>query len=352
MPWIDSLSGVTRYWPANYSRRMSVGPNENSHDVLRERRRLISLAYRMLGSLADSEDAVQEAYVRWYRLDEDRRAEIMNPQGWLTTVTSRICLDMLGSARSRREQYVGQWLPEPVPGALFLGTANRGSDPSDRIALDDAVSTALLTVLESMTPAERVAFVLHEVFAIPFSEVATIVGRSPEAARQLASSARRHVRRDPSVFTPTADHDAVVEAFGAACRGGDLSALVALLDSDVVLRSDGGGVVRAARHPVRGASDVARFLLGVLAKRPGVSVVEVTTTDGLGYAVTLDEQILGVVNLGVLDGRVIHVWVMLNPAKLSAWRPERSSSPTAPPPPGRGQQRDCLESGRDPGSGS
>lgn len=332
---IDSRSGITECWTAKYSRRMSAGPDQKSHDVSRERRRLISIAYRMLGSLDDSEDAVQETYSRWYRLDEDGRAEIMNPQGWLTTVTSRICLDMLGSARSRREQYVGQWLPEPVPGALFLGTANRDSDPSDRIALDDAVSTALLTVLETMTPAERVAFVLHDVFAIPFSEIAPIVGRSPAAARQLASSARRHVHRSPTVFTPIADHDAVVEAFGAACRGADLSALVTLLDSDAVLKSDGGGVIRAARNPVHGASDVARFLLGVLAKRPGISVVEVTTTDGLGYALTLDEQILGIVNLGVMDGRVLHVWIMLNPAKLGSWRPARSSSPTPPAPPAR-----------------
>ena len=159
--------------------------------VMVERRRLIALAYRMLGTLEEAEDAVQETYLRWYRLTEEERAGIGNPQGWLTRVGSRVCLDVLKSARTRREQYVGEWLPEPVPAGL-LGD-DSAPDPVDRVTLDDTVSTALLVVLDTMTPAERVAFVLHDVFALPFPEIAEIVGRSPAAVRQLATSARRRV---------------------------------------------------------------------------------------------------------------------------------------------------------------
>ena len=157
---------------------------------------MLSLAYRMMGTLTEAEDVVQETYVRWYRQSEDDRAAIRNPAAWLTRVASRVALDALTSARARRERYIGEWLPEPVPADLFLGTApGSGSDgtmdPADRVTLDESVGTALLTVLEAMTPAERVSFILHEVFALPFPEIAEIVGRTPAAGRQLASSAPR-----------------------------------------------------------------------------------------------------------------------------------------------------------------
>ncbi|MGK8503449.1 sigma-70 family RNA polymerase sigma factor [Nocardia asiatica] len=171
--------------------------------VISERRQLINLAYRLLGSLAEAEDVVQETYARWYALSERQRREVQAPGAWLTTVASRICLDLLGSARARREKYVGEWIPEPVPGrSEWLD--NPGSvDPADRVTLDESISMAFLVVLESMTPAERVAFVLHDVFRYSFAEVAEIVGRSPGACRQLASSARRRIiprglRRAPS----------------------------------------------------------------------------------------------------------------------------------------------------------
>ncbi|CAM5670652.1 hypothetical protein STENM223S_03676 [Streptomyces tendae] len=167
-----------------------------------ERHRLLSLAFRMTGTLADAEDVVQETYARWYRLDPGERDDIAVPAAWLMRVASRISLDLLGSARARRETYVGQWLPEPVPADLFADTAaaplnssDLAADPLDRVTLDDAVSMALLTVLEAMTPAERVTFVLHDVFGVPFDEIADVVGRSSAATRQLATSARRHVRR-------------------------------------------------------------------------------------------------------------------------------------------------------------
>jgi RNA polymerase sigma-70 factor (ECF subfamily) len=289
---------------------------ESLDAVMAERRRLVALAYRLLGTLEEAEDAVQETYLRWYRLAEEERAAIGNPQGWLTRVASRVCLDVLKSARVRREQYVGPWLPEPVPSDLLALPA----DPADRVTLDDTVSTALLVVLEAMTPAERVAFVLHDVFGLPFAEIADVVGRTPAAVRQLATSARRRVEVQRSQITPAAEHDSVVRAFVAAASGGDLGALTTLLDPSVVLRSDGGGVVSAARNPVLGSSNVARFLLGVLHKRPTWRLVERRTTDGLGFVLAEGDTVHGVANLGVAGGVVTRVWIVLNPAKLASWR--------------------------------
>ncbi|HWJ08207.1 MAG TPA: RNA polymerase sigma factor SigJ [Nocardioides sp.] len=288
-------------------------------DVMAERSRLLALGYRMLGTLQEAEDAVQETYLRWYRLSEEERAAIGNPQGWLTRVASRVCLDVLKSARARREQYVGPWLPEPVPADL-LGLSGAAVDPADRVTLDDTVSTALLVVLDAMTPAERVAFVLHDVFGVPFGEIADVVGRSPAAVRQLASSARRRVDAHRSEVAPAPEHEAVVRAFGAAASGGDLTALAALLDPSVVLRSDGGGIVSAARNPVVGPSRVARFVLGCLEKRPTWRMVERPTADGLGFVWLEGEDVLGVINLRVAAGRVTDVWMVVNPDKLAAWR--------------------------------
>ncbi|MFN8171889.1 MAG: RNA polymerase sigma factor SigJ [Candidatus Nanopelagicales bacterium] len=297
-----------------------------------ERRRLLSLAYRMTGTLSDAEDVVQEAYVRWYRLPDDERAAISAPAAWFTRVGSRIALDHLTSARVRREHYVGPWLPEPVPADLFAGTAPRGpslvaaapaeADPADRVTLDDAVSAALLVVLESMTPAERVAFVLHDVFGLPFAEVAQIVGRSVDSTRQLAASGRRHVRQERAVAVPRAEHDVVVRAFLAAASTGDVHALVRLLAPDAELRSDGGGVVSAALNVIQGADRVARFVLGILAKNPGVAVREVRTADGAGFRLDVGDQVIGLVTFGVVDQAITDVWLVRNPAKLGAWRGE------------------------------
>jgi RNA polymerase sigma factor (sigma-70 family) len=288
--------------------------------VLGERRHLMSLAFRMLGTVAEAEDAVQETYVRWYRMTPSEQDAIEVPRAWLTRVAGRVCLDVLDSARVRRERYVGPWLPEPVPSDTFAMAGIAASDPLDRVSLDESVSTALLLVLEAMTPAERVAFVLHDVFALPFDEVAEIVGRTPAACRQLATSARRRVSESRGREVPRAEHDRVVMAFAAAAQGGDLGALVAVLDPDVVLRSDGGGIVSAARRPVFGADNVARFLLGTLTKRPDVEVLPQETDDGIGFALWDEGRIFGVVTMLVVGGRITDVWMMMNPDKLSLWR--------------------------------
>ncbi|MCS3443134.1 RNA polymerase sigma factor SigJ [Microbacterium phyllosphaerae] len=300
--------------------------DDDLDDVFRERRRLLALGYRMTGTLADAEDVVQETYLRWYRLTEAEREAIANPAGWLTTVAGRIALDLLGSARRRREQYIGPWLPEPVPADRFAGTigARRASlteDPLDRITLDDEISTALLVVLEAMTPAERVAFVLHDVFAVPFDEIAEAVGRTSAAVRQLAASARRHVRESRATAVPRAEHDRVVRAFQEATRTGEVAPLLRFLAPDVELRSDGGGVVSAARNVVSGADNVARFLLGIAAKRPTMTMEQQQFGDGLGFVFREDGEVVSVMNLRVAAGRITQLWIVLNPAKLSSWLP-------------------------------
>ena len=170
--------------------------------VMSERRQLINLTYRLLGSLADAEDAVQETYARWYAMSREQQEAIESPGAWLTKVASRICLDLLGSARARRDRYVGEWIPEPLPEPTDWINGRSGgttADPADRVTLDESVGMAFLVVLESMTPAERVAFILHDVYRYSFAEVAEIVGRTPAACRQLASSARRRIQasKDP-----------------------------------------------------------------------------------------------------------------------------------------------------------
>lgn len=311
------------------------GAQESAGLTPDERRRLLGMAFRMLGTVADAEDAVQEAFLRWYRLEAGERATVANVPGWFTRVTSRVCLDMLGTARARRERYVGQWLPEPVPVDLFAGTAPSSGesltaasplDPLDRITMDDAVSTALLVVLDAMTPAERVAFVLHDVFAVPFPEIADIVGRSAAAVRQLATSARRHVATRRATPAAREDHAAVVHAFAAACAGGDLNALMAVLDPQVELRSDGGGYVSAARNPVYGTSNVARFVLGILAKRPGLELIEQPMPGGIGYEMRYGGRVVGVTTLRVSEGKIHEVWLQMNPEKLSRWTRDESPS--------------------------
>ena len=284
----------------------------------RERSQLMGLGYRMLGTVADAEDAVQETYARWYRLSDAERAAIDNPGAWLMRVAGRICLDMLGSARARRERYVGEWLPEPLPGTSDFA-ASVAADPLEQVTLDDSVSTALLVVLEALSPAERVAFVLHDVFGLPFAEIAETVGRSPDACRQLASQARRHIRERREGAASREAHDALAQAFAVACAQGDLGALISVLDPDVVLHSDGGGFVSAARRPVRGADRVGRFLIGIPRLAPGAQVAPTLTPDGLGFFVTMDGAAHSVITLGVREGRISDVWIMRNPEKLTLW---------------------------------
>ncbi|MEU1605699.1 RNA polymerase sigma factor SigJ [Micromonospora matsumotoense] len=299
-------------------------------EAIRERSVLLKLSYRLLGSLADAEDAVQETYIRWHRLSDEGRDNITNPRAWLIRTASRIGLDMLKTARARRERYVGEWLPEPVPVANGWSSQEASTvvDPADRVSLDDSVSMALLVVLETMTPAERVAFVLHDVFRYTYPEIADVVGRTPAACRQLASSARRRVRAERRTPVRPAEHAAAVRAFRSAWQAGDLAALVEALDPDATAIIDGGGLVSATLAPLHGPAAIASFFLGVWDRQPDLAVGEEIVNGEPGLIAT-DRQgrTLAVLALATTDtGRISHVWVVRNPRKLDAWR----WSPTAP----------------------
>ncbi|OPG12783.1 RNA polymerase sigma factor SigJ [Microbispora sp. GKU 823] len=287
-----------------------------------ERRRLINLAYRLLGSLADAEDVVQETYARWYAMPRQRQDAVESPGGWLTTVASRICLDMLGSARARRERYVGEWIPEPLPEpAEWIDGRPGGAtvDPADRVTLDESVNMAFLVVLDSMTPAERVAFILHDVFRYSFAEVAEIVGRTPAACRQLASSARRRIRDSQVPATPAARRAGIVREFKQAWEAKDIDALIGLLAPDATATGDGGGLVGAALRPVEGAEQIARFFADRARAVPGVTILECTVNGQPGLVGRQDGVTVSVMAFDVAGDRITHIWAVLNPDKLRPW---------------------------------
>ncbi|WP_037357131.1 RNA polymerase sigma factor SigJ [Amycolatopsis orientalis] len=284
--------------------------------VTGERRHLVNLAYRLLGSLAEAEDAVQEAYARWYALSRPQREAISSPGAWLTTVASRICLDLLGSARVRRERYVGEWIPEPVPDHA----EGAGGDPADRITLDESVSMAFLVALEAMTPAQRVALVLHDVFRYSFAEVAEITGRTPAACRELASAARRRIRTARPSATPAAHQAGLVRTFKQAWQAADIDALIGLLDPDATFTADGGGLVQAALEPINGAEAIARYLTDLAVRGGGsMTLVERAVNGWPGLVIRRGEEISAVYAFDVADGRVTHIWAVRNPQKLRRW---------------------------------
>lgn len=272
----------------------------------RQRPYLRGVAYRMLGSLTEADDAVQEGWARLDRRDPGND----DLRGWLTVVVGRICLDMLRSRRSRGERYAGTWLPEPI---VSLASAD---DPEGDVVLADSVGLALLIVLETLTPAERLAFVLHDVFAVPFDEVADVVGRSPAATRQLASRARRRVREG----APDPDADlkvqrGVVDAFLVAARSGDLQALLRVLDPDVVLRSDGGGAGPLARPTVVGALAVAQQAR-IFGTRFAALARMVLVNGGPGAVLQAPDQPTIVASFTIARGRITAIDLIADPAKL------------------------------------
>ena len=270
------------------------------------RPRLLRLAYSELGDLGEAEDVVQEA---WLRLERAGADSIDNLEAWLTTVVGRLALDALRSARARRETYVGPWLPEPV-------VSSGAEDPADRVTLDESVSYALLALLEQLSPAERMAFVLHDVFDMPFGEVADVVGRTPEAVRQLASRARRHVAEQRPRFEASPDeHDRAVRAFAHAVAEGDFDCLVAILDPDVVWTSDGGGRAIASRRPLRGAERVARAWVA-LRRRVSEPAAPIELNGRTGLLIAGTDGDRAVVSFVVDGGRIARIDVVRNPEKL------------------------------------
>ena len=300
-------------------------PDAGLSAVISERRQLINLTYRLLGSLAEAEDAVQETYARWYALSREQQASIESPGGWLTTVASRICLNLLGSARVRRETYVGDWIPEPLPepGERIGGGPGGAAavDPADRVTLDESVSMAFLVVLESMTPAERVALILHDVFRYSFAEVAEIVGRTPAACRQLASSARRRLSASSlAPPPPTAKQAGVIRAFKAAWEAKDINALIGLLDPDATATADGGGLAVTFLHPIVGAEQIARAWIEIANRATdSAAFLERTVNGQPGLVVQQDGVIVTVFAFDVTGDRIRRIWAVRNPEKLRPW---------------------------------
>jgi RNA polymerase sigma factor (sigma-70 family) len=287
--------------------------------VMRERRQLINLAYRLLGSLAEAEDAVQETYARWYALTPQQQDAIESPAAWLTTVASRICLNVLGSARARRERYVGEWIPEPLPEGTEWASSRPGADPADRVTLDESVSMAFLVVLDAMTPPQRVAFILHDVFGYPFAEVARIVGRTPAACRQLASSARRRVRASQPPPAPAARQAGLIRDFKRAWEARDIKTLVGLLDPDATVIADGGGLVSAALEPIEGSEQIARYVADLVARAPAMTLLERTVNGQPGLVAEMDGVIVTVFAFEVAADQITHIWAVRNPEKLRPW---------------------------------
>lgn len=296
-------------------------PAPTSSAPLDERSHLLNLAYRFLGSLADAEDAVQETYARWYALTPEQQADIDSPGAWLNTVVSRVCLDHLRSARVRRERYVGEWIPEPVPDRVEWsgGRPSEAADPADRITLDESVEMAFLVLLDAMTPAERVTFLLHDVFRYPFAEVAEIVGRTPAACRQLATSARRRVEAAPSALASTPHRADVVRHFKLAWEAKDVGALVGLLDPSAVAVADGGGHVAAALEPIVGGEVIAGYLVDLARRATSLELLERTVNGQAGLVAVQDGAIIAVYAFDVIDDRIQQIWVVRNPEKLHAW---------------------------------
>ena len=304
------------------------GPEDDRPDaglsaIIGERRQLTNLTYRLLGSLAEAEDAVQETYARWYAMSRAQQESIESPAAWLTTVASRICLNLLGSARARRETYVGDWIPEPLPepGERIGGGPGGAVDPADRVTLDESVSMAFLVVLESMTPAERVALILHDVFRYTFAEVAEIVGRTPAACRQLASSARRRLSASSlAPSPPVASQARVIRAFKAAWEAKDINALIALLDPDATATADGGGLALTFLHPIEGAEQIARAWVEIANRAAGRALFLERTVNGQpGLVVEQDGVIVTVFAFDVAGDRIRRIWAVRNPEKLRPW---------------------------------
>jgi RNA polymerase sigma-70 factor (ECF subfamily) len=291
--------------------------------IISERRQLINLAYRLLGSLAEAEDAVQETYARWYAMSRQQQDAIASPGAWLSTVASRICLNLLGSARARRESYLGEWIPEPLPEPTEWITGRPDgttADPADRVTLDESISMAFLVVLESMTPAERVAFILHDVFRYSFAEIAEIVGRTPAACRQLASSARRRIRASRAPATPAARQAAIVRAFKAAWEAKDIDALIGLLDPNATAIADGGGLATTFLRPIEGGEQIARAWVEIANRAlSDMTFLERTVNGQPGLVAQQDGVTMTVFAFDVAGDRIKHIWAVRNPEKLRPW---------------------------------
>jgi RNA polymerase sigma-70 factor (ECF subfamily) len=284
-----------------------TAPVEPWVDVFESARpRLLGLAYRMLGTISDAEDVVQEAFLKWHVADHPT---IEKPDAWLTTVTSRVALDRLRASKRRREEYVGPWLPEPV-------VTDPGPGPEDTAVRTESLTLGFLAVLDRLAPVERAVFLLADVFGVPFAEIAESVGKSPAACRQIAVRARTRVRGEAPTFVAHPDRG-VVEKLLMAVALGDMDGVLSVLAPDATCVSDGGASTRAARRPVVGAHRVSRFLVNLTHKYgPDVRFASATINGDPGLIVSFGEVVDLVASFEVRDGRVSTIWVVRNPDKL------------------------------------
>ena len=270
---------------------------------------LFTVAYEMLGSAADAEDVVQETWLRWADLGAAARADVRDPRAYLVRIVTRQALNRLRMLARRREEYVGEWLPEPLL---------TSPDVAEDVELAESVSFAMLTVLETLGPTERAVFVLREVFETPYDEIAKAVGKTPATVRQIAHRAQRHVAaRRPRMQVSRAEQEAVVERFLAAVRGGDLRGLLDVLAPDVVLVSDGGGVVAAARHPIEGADRVGALLGGLVKQAGDLEAMPMWLNGAPAARFDLDGELNTVTSLVLEDGRITRIYAIRNPHKLA-----------------------------------
>jgi RNA polymerase sigma-70 factor (ECF subfamily) len=290
----------------NDSRETLRGFNEH-------RRRLLAIAYRMLGSAGDAEDIVQEAFIRW---QQTSKGKIVSPEAFLVTVVSRLCINHLHSARIRREQYFGSWLPEPV-------STGYSDDPFSISQMDESLSTAFLVLLERLSPMERAVFLLREVFDYEYSEISGMLEQNEANCRQILGRARRRLKENRPRFKPSAQqHRELLQQFMEASSRGDMDGLLALISNDIVLYADGGGKATAVPNPIYGAHNVVRFLAGAQKKLlpPGL-IRRMTHINGQPGIVTyLDGRPFGALTVKVLDGRIRNIYIVSNPDKLTGLR--------------------------------
>lgn len=277
----------------------------------RHRPRLFGVAYRMLGSRADAEDVLQDAYLRWHRAVWD---DLRSPEAWLVTTVTRLCIDRLRALRTEREHYVGPWLPEPLIGEATTPAADAQAE------LSSSLSIAFLVVLEQLSPDERAAFLLHEVFDSEYAEIAQILGKSEPACRQIVSRARKRVRdQRPRVQVTEAAHRSVIERFATAIQTQDKTALLQLVAENASWTSDGGGKARAALKVIHGRELVVRFALGVLGRHMDRLAFEPTSVNGEpALAIRLHATLISVVTVRTDGAQVLDVYTVLNPSKLNA----------------------------------
>lgn len=277
---------------------------------------LFSIAYRMTGSVTEAEDLVQDTYVRWHgATGEDNLATVHRPKPWLTTTITRLAIDHLKSARVRREQYVGAWLPEPLE-------TTGGDDPAGDVELAESLSFAFLVLLEQLSPVERAVFLLHEVFGYGYAEIAEIVGKSEANCRQLARRAREALVARRPRFRPDAEQgNRLLGQFLRACTEGDMPGLVSLLAEDATIRADGGGKAPAARKPVVGAERVAIFALNMAEQAQGVQLRPASVNGQPAFVASKDGVTLATWVLDIADGKIQAIWAIVNPDKLERIRP-------------------------------